>query len=499
MFSRLQCVDNAAACLRVFIACVASLAAASAFASANKGDIVVANVHGDARVTMAGATSPLYVGAILQLPATIRTGRDGSLELRQGPTTVAAAANTELEIPQSAAEGGLIERIVQIRGNAFYSVGKRERTKLRVETPYLVAVIKGTQFNVASQEESTTIALFEGQLEIRATDESDVIDLRAGQIAIRNRGEPSIRTLEMNATADARAKSAGSLAAAAGSASPDTEQTARLAVSTGVVDDSPTVANVASNDFGAQPAADVGGGAASPGSVDTASSTAGVSSTGPSMGLGASVDLGANISSAGASLEAGVSVPGTSAGVDVGVSIAGGSASVDTSVAAGGIGVDAGVSIGGSTNVSADIGVGSLANTGIAATAGADGIDAAVTANVGGVGAAVSIDVGTTSPSLGVDAGANVGNLVGTNVTVDAGLGSAPLAVDAGIDVGGTTVGATIDTSSTVAAGVNVGNVVGVDIDLASGTIDVNVGGNDTGGGLVGGIVGGLFGGRKGR
>ena len=96
-------------------------------------------------------------------------------------------------------EDGLVERIIQIRGNAFYSIGKRTGTRLRVEAPYLVAVIKGTQFNVAAQEDSTTIALFEGHLEVRASDDSDVVDLDAGEIAIRRRNDVSISVLRLNA------------------------------------------------------------------------------------------------------------------------------------------------------------------------------------------------------------------------------------------------------------------------------------------------------------
>ncbi|HEX4971504.1 MAG TPA: FecR domain-containing protein, partial [Steroidobacteraceae bacterium] len=173
--------------------------------TAARGDIVVVTVHGTVNATMAGMTVPLSAGAILQLPATVRTGADGAVELRQGSSTFAAAGNTELEIPQSAAEDGLVERIVQIRGNAFYSIGKRTGTRLRVEAPYLVAVIKGTQFNVAAQEDSTTIALFEGHLEVRASDESDVVDLDAGEIAIRRRDDISITVLRLNAAArDAR-------------------------------------------------------------------------------------------------------------------------------------------------------------------------------------------------------------------------------------------------------------------------------------------------------
>src|SRR5262249_33337290 len=89
--------------------------------------------------------------------------------------------------------------IVQPRGNAFYDIGKREGRKLRVETPYLVGVIKGTQFNVAAQEASTTISLFEGRLEVRAADDSDVVDLKAGEIASYKRGDKSISVLKMDA------------------------------------------------------------------------------------------------------------------------------------------------------------------------------------------------------------------------------------------------------------------------------------------------------------
>ena len=87
---------------------------------------------------------------------------------------------------------------MQPRGNAFYDIGKREGRKLRVETPYLVGVVKGTQFNVAAQDDSTTISLFEGLLEIRASDDSVVVDLKAGEIASRRRGDKGISVMKMD-------------------------------------------------------------------------------------------------------------------------------------------------------------------------------------------------------------------------------------------------------------------------------------------------------------
>ena len=187
------------------------LAAALAFAlalvigsgsatAASATDVVVVSVKGDAQVTMRGTTRAVRAGGIVELPASVRTGADGAIELQQGPTTVSVAANTQIEIP-AAGLGEPIDRVIQPQGNAFYNVGKRLGKKLRVETPYLVAVIKGTQFNVAVQGDGTTVSLFEGQLEVRAPDDSDVVSINAGEIAIRHATDKTIRVLSMDKSA----------------------------------------------------------------------------------------------------------------------------------------------------------------------------------------------------------------------------------------------------------------------------------------------------------
>jgi hypothetical protein len=183
--------------LSIVFACAALLAAPAARAL-DTGDIVVASIKGEVQVTMQGAPRAVRAGAVLELPATVRTGRDGAIELRQGATTVSVGPDTLLEFPALESPGGPVDRIVQPRGNAFYNIGKRAGRKLRVETPYLVGVVKGTQFNVAAQEQSTTISLFEGLLEIRASDDSSVVDIKAGEIASRRRGDKSIGVMKMD-------------------------------------------------------------------------------------------------------------------------------------------------------------------------------------------------------------------------------------------------------------------------------------------------------------
>ncbi len=94
---------------------------------------------------------------------------------------------------------------MQPRGTAFYNVGKRGGRKLRIETPFLVGVVKGTQFNVVAQDDATTISLFEGLLEVRSADDSDVVDLHAGEIASRDRAATDISRPEDGCGRDAAA------------------------------------------------------------------------------------------------------------------------------------------------------------------------------------------------------------------------------------------------------------------------------------------------------
>ena len=457
----------------------------TAAATASRGDVVVATVHGTVSATMAGMTVPLSAGAILQLPATVRTGADGAVELRQGNSTFAAAGNTELEIPQSAAQDGLIERIIQVRGNAFYNIGKRTGTRLRVEAPYLVAVIKGTQFNVAAQDDSTTIALFEGHLEVRASDESDVVDLDAGEIAIRRRNDVSISVLRLNAArGDARRNP--ELAARPQADSPTSDSGTTVARDSGTAA-APRV-NVATTDRVEL------GNAVTPtergrivDTLDTNSTVvaktevaASIDVSGGSVATAANVGLDAGPLSADVGTRVSVDAPAGAVDVGVGASAAVGEvASVDAGVgaavdlSAGTADVDVGASVAAADVVTVDTSVGAAADLP------AGTVDVGVDTSVAAVGLPVDVGAGAA-----VDAGAG---------TVDVGLDTSLAGADVGAAVG-------VDASSGVSADVGVGPVdVGLDVGSGGIDLDLGLGASDDsggGGGLLGGL-GGLLGGRK--
>jgi hypothetical protein len=174
-----------------------SLSATSAFASMDSADIEVVTVRGEVRITSRGEEHGAKAGTTLDLPSTVRTGRDGATDLRQGDTTIGVGPGTQLEFPAPGMPDSPVERIVQPLGNAFYNVGPRGNRRLRVETPYLVAVVKGTQFNVAAEPDSGTISLYEGSLEILAPDIGATVQLNAGEIAMRHRGDDAIRVISM--------------------------------------------------------------------------------------------------------------------------------------------------------------------------------------------------------------------------------------------------------------------------------------------------------------
>lgn len=182
----------------LFVVAASSHAASNEAGISADSRITVTTVAGDVSVTMAGNAATVSPSSTVLLPARIVTGHDGTLGLTQAGTTISVSSDTDVEIPAEAVDGNLVARLVQHSGNVFYDVAPRDLGKLRVETPFLVAVIKGTQFNVAVEDDGTTISLFEGHLEIRTPDDSDVVELNAGEIAIRSLIDDSIRIIGMD-------------------------------------------------------------------------------------------------------------------------------------------------------------------------------------------------------------------------------------------------------------------------------------------------------------
>ena len=154
-------------------ACV--LAAASASFAADGGAWTVGKSSGEVWLTSSGAQpASLKQEELLKPGDTVRTGRNGRVLLRRGEETMLISPNSVVGMPAESKEG-LSTTIVQQAGSILLEVEKRNVKHFEVETPYLAAVVKGTQFRVTINAGSTSVDVIRGQVE--------VADFRSGQIA----------------------------------------------------------------------------------------------------------------------------------------------------------------------------------------------------------------------------------------------------------------------------------------------------------------------------
>ena len=437
-----------------------ALLAARPALALDTGDIVVASIKGEVHIAIRGTDTKLRAGAVLELPATVHTGRDGAIELRQGATSISVGPETLLEFPALAAPGGSIDRIVQPRGTAFYNVGKRSGRKLRIETPFLVGVVKGTQFSVVAQDHATNISLFEGLLEVRSADDSDVIDLHAGEIATRDRAATDISIMKMEAGATPppvqkapATKPLAPNAPAGAGGNPGAPSSKPLPPSGNVVG----VPVLAERDHGTKPAVslapvvtegvnvDLGGAAV----VDT-----------PDRGVAVDTDTSQG---EGAAAVVDVSAGNGAATVDLGVNAGANGGSVDVGVGASPVAVD--VDLGLDDEGKDNSGPGNNSGNGNGNSGNGNSGNGSDNSGPGNSADNLSTIVDTTDLGVGVDTG--MGQGAGAATTVD--VGSGPAAVDLGANV-------SVDNGVNVDLGVGLGNTqgnLGVDLGVVT---DIDLG-----------------------
>src|ERR1700730_5529291 len=117
---------------------------------------------------------------VLKPGDTIRTGRNGRVLLVRGEETILVSPNSVIGLPTEKKDG-LSTTIVQQAGSILLEVEKRNVKHFEVETPYLAAVVKGTQFRVSVNAGSARIDVIRGQV--------GVADFRSGQTAQVMRGQ----------------------------------------------------------------------------------------------------------------------------------------------------------------------------------------------------------------------------------------------------------------------------------------------------------------------
>src|SRR5436190_21019330 len=159
------------------------LATAPAAFAADGGDWTVSKSSGEVWLSASGVQqAALKQEDVLKPGDTISTGRTGRVLLTRGEEAILVSPNSVVGVPAEKKEG-LSTTIKQQAGSILLDVEKRNVKHFEVETPYLAAVVKGTQFRVTVNAGKTTVDVVRGQVEVADFKSGQIAQVMAGQHA----------------------------------------------------------------------------------------------------------------------------------------------------------------------------------------------------------------------------------------------------------------------------------------------------------------------------
>ncbi|MCK1411711.1 FecR domain-containing protein [Bradyrhizobium sp. CW4] len=179
--------------MRCALAAALILGTASVASAADEGVWSVGKASGEVWVATSGAQQvSLDQQEALKPGDTIRTGRNGRVLLVRGEETILISPNSVVGLPTESKEG-LSTTIIQQAGSILLEVEKRNVKHFEVETPYLAAVVKGTQFSVTVNAGSTKVGVLRGQVEVSDFKTGQIAQLLPGQAAtVFEHGKPGL-------------------------------------------------------------------------------------------------------------------------------------------------------------------------------------------------------------------------------------------------------------------------------------------------------------------
>ena len=166
-------------------------------------------ISGETALLQRGTTAwqPLSLGEILEPDTKLMSGSAGVILLERGADLMVVAENTEIEIPATPAQKGLT-RIINSIGTLLLRVDKKPDRKFKVKTPYLVATVKGTEFDVTVEGEGASVSVTEGVVGVSRADGGNEVNVVPGQTASVSSATPPGAAPAITPTPTPGAKSA---------------------------------------------------------------------------------------------------------------------------------------------------------------------------------------------------------------------------------------------------------------------------------------------------
>lgn len=142
---------------------------------------IAQKLRGTVMVLVDGAWVKLERGALIPDDRVIRT-MGGRITLTRGAETIELGPNTQIQIFDK--EGRKpFTRVKEYFGRVAVEAEVREVQHFAVQTPHLVAVVKGTRFVVISDETSSAVDVERGSVAVQSTETQTNVLLGVGQSA----------------------------------------------------------------------------------------------------------------------------------------------------------------------------------------------------------------------------------------------------------------------------------------------------------------------------
>ena len=161
-----------------------------------------------------GTWIPLAVGSILEPGSEIRTAASAEVYLGSGEQIVNVEPNSRIELP--ATNRAPATRVMQWFGEVIYEIGKGPPGHFEVDTPDLVAVVKGTKFSVKVDDSGSVVDVSEGVVHVTASrDKGNGTDVTAGSNAAVSKSNPDNVAVSAGKSAKAGAPASSNSASSA--------------------------------------------------------------------------------------------------------------------------------------------------------------------------------------------------------------------------------------------------------------------------------------------
>ena len=148
-------------------------------ANAEAAEWRIERMSGNVQIHDGESWVKLDQGRELNAGDSIWTGRNGRIHLMNDQGSVLLAPRSLVKIPAQALPNNF-SVLFQTHGTVSADVDKRRTRHFSIQTPYLAAIVKGTEFDVEIERKQTNVSVSEGLVGVVDIDTGDTVDVPAG-------------------------------------------------------------------------------------------------------------------------------------------------------------------------------------------------------------------------------------------------------------------------------------------------------------------------------